>query len=243
MARLAGKVAVITGSSRGIGRGIALKFGREGAKVVVNYQGNREKAEAVVRDIVAEGSDALAVQADMSDVQQIERLMTRAVDHYGKLNILVSNAGIELFKALAEVTVEDFDHLFAINTRGQFFAAQQAAKRMEDGGRIIFTSSISVTRGIAGHSLYPASKAAVEIFARNLAVELGPRAITVNAIAPGATTSDMSAAYSSSYSNPSSTLGRLGTPEDIANVVAFLVSEEGSWINGQTIYATGGFGL
>lgn len=134
MARLTGKVVVVTGSSRGIERGLAPKLRREGAKVVVNYQSDLEKAEVVVRNIVAEGGDALAVQADMSDVQQIERLVTRAVDHYGKLNILVRNAGVELFKALAEVTVEDFDHPFAINTRGQFFAAQQAAKRMEDGG-------------------------------------------------------------------------------------------------------------
>jgi NAD(P)-dependent dehydrogenase (short-subunit alcohol dehydrogenase family) len=253
MQRLAGKVALITGASRGIGKGIALKFGKEGAKVVVNYSSNQGQAEEVVATIKAEGGEAMAIQANVSDVAQIERMVNEAVAAYGNLDILVSNAGVEHFSSLAESTVEDFDRVFGINTRGQYFAAQQAVKHMNDGGRVLLTSSISVTKGMPGHSFYAGSKAAVEIFARNLAVELGSRGITVNTVAPGATTSDMSAEAGKNYGDPYSTLsvkeqlehntalGRWGTAADIANVMTFLASEEGGWITGQTVYATGGY--
>jgi len=261
MKRLEGKVAIVTGASRGIGRSIALTCAAEGATVVVNYRTQAEQAAEVVNAIQQRGGEALAVQADTSDVAHIAHLVTRTVEQYGKIDILVSNAGIEYFGALEQVTVEDFDRIFAVNTRGQFFAMQQAAQHMHSGGRLICTSSISAGKGMAHHALYAGSKAAMEAIARNLAVELGPRDITVNAIVPGATATDMAIENMDHYSGtgmarPQLTgdagdesvktltpLGGVGTPADIANVVAFLVSDEGRWITGQAIHATGGGGL
>ncbi|GCE22485.1 SDR family NAD(P)-dependent oxidoreductase [Dictyobacter kobayashii] len=252
MNRLAGKVAVVTGSSRGIGRGIAFKLAQEGARVAINYSSKPDDALKVVDEIKRQGGTAIAVQADMSQVEQIEQLMAEVVQKLGKLDILVCNAGIEHFGTLEEVTVEDFDRTFAVNTRGQFFAMQKAAQHMNNGGRMICTSSISASKGFANHAVYGGSKGANESFARNLAVDLGPRGITVNAIAPGATRTDMYEKYADLYADPDSKLsmdeqmkkfsplGRVGTPEDIANVVAFLASDEGGWITGQVIHATGG---
>jgi 3-oxoacyl-[acyl-carrier protein] reductase len=253
MSRLEGKVAIVTGASRGIGKGIAIRLGHEGARVVVNYNHNQGQAEDVVHTIQSNGGEAIALQVNMSDIPQIERMVCQTIEQFGQVDIMVSNAGIELLRSFEETRVEDFDQLFAVNTRGQFFAAQQAATHMKNGGRIVLTSSMSVIKGIAGHALYAASKGAVEVLVRNLAVELGPLGITINAIAPGATVSDMSTRMAAAARDPktglspieqciaATPLGRLGTPEDIAKVVAFLVSEEGSWITGQTIQATGGF--
>lgn len=250
--RLEGKVAVVTGSGRGIGRGIAIKLGKEGAKVVVNYSHSAEQAEEVVKTIQSHGSEAIAIQADVSKVEEIRKLFDETIAKFGQLDILVSNAGIEHFGPFEEVTEEEFDKTFAVNTRGQFFAMQEAAKRMKNGGRLICTSSISASKGFVNHSVYGGSKGAVEAFARNLAVDLGPRGITVNAIAPGATKTDMYDKNAELYRDPNSKLsvdeqmnkfsplGRVGTPEDIGNVVAFLVSDEGGWLTGQTIHATGG---
>ena len=250
--RLAGKVAVVTGSGRGIGRAIAIKLGQEGASVVVNYRKSAEEAEAVVKDIKQQGSEAVAIQADMSQVAEISQLFDKAVDHFGKLEILVSNAGVEHFGKLEEVTPEEFDRTFAVNTRGQFFAMREAAKRMSDGGRIVCMSSISTTHSVHDHAVYGGSKAANEAFARHLALDLGERGITVNAVAPGATKTDMYDKYVDLYSQSDkpieeqmkqlSPLGRAGEPQDIANVIAFLVSDEGGWLTGQTIHATGGMG-
>src|SRR5215469_16029483 len=178
MKRLEGKVAIVTGASRGIGRGIALTLAEEGATVVVTYREQAQRAEAVADAIRQGGGESLVIQADTSDVSHIARLVRQTVEHFG---------------ALDEVTVEDFDHVFAVNTRGQFFAMQQAARHMSRGGRLICTSSMSASKGLARHALYAASKAAVEALARNLAVELGPRGITVNAIVPGPTATDMAA--------------------------------------------------
>src|SRR5215471_2042612 len=180
MKRLEGKVAIVTGASRGIGRGIALTLAEEGATVVVTYREQAQRAEAVADAIRQGGGESLVIQADTSDVSHIARLVRQTVEQYGQLDILVSNAGIEHFSALDEVSVEDFDHVFAVNTRGQFFAMQQAARHMRRGGRLICTSSMSASKGLARHALYGASKAAVEALVRNLAVELGPRGITVN---------------------------------------------------------------
>lgn len=183
MKRLEGKVAIVTGSSSGIGKGIAMKLAQEGAKVVVNYSSSADKAEEVVNDIKKQNGEATAIKADMSLVAEIEQLVARAIEKYGKLDILVSNAGIEHFASFEEVTEQDFDKTFSVNTRGQFFAMQKAAKYMKNGGRLICTSSISASKGFVNHSVYGGSKGAVEAFARNLAVDLGSRGITVNAIA------------------------------------------------------------
>ncbi|BAY48942.1 short-chain dehydrogenase/reductase SDR [Scytonema sp. HK-05] len=229
-----------------------MKLALEGAQVVVNYSSSLGKAEEVVNEIKKQNGEAIAIKADMSDVAQSEQLVALTVEKYGKLDILVSNAGIEHFGPFEEVTQEEFDKTFAVNTRGQFFAMQKAAKQMKNGGRLICTSSISASKGFVNHSVYGGSKGAIEAFARNLAVDLGPRGITVNAIAPGATKTDMYEQNAALYRDPDSKLsvdqqmkkfsplGRVGTPEDIANVVAFLASDEGGWITGQVIHITGG---
>ena len=248
--RLAGKVAVVTGSGRGIGKGVALKLAQEGASVVVNYRKSEDEAKAVVKEIEQQGSKAAAIQADMSKVEDIAQLFDRTIEKFGKLDILVSNAGIEHFGKLEEVTAEEFDRTFAVNTRGQFFAMREAAKRISDGGRIVCMSSISSIHPVPNHAVYGGSKAANESFARHFALDLGDRGITVNAVAPGATKTDMGNKYAKYYSQSDkpieeemkemSPLGRIGKPQDIANVIAFLVSDEGGWLTGQTIHATGG---
>ncbi len=252
MKRLEGKVAIVTGSSSGIGKGIAMKLTLEGAKVVINYSSSADKAEAVVNEIKQQNGEATAIKADMSQVAEIEQLVASSVEKYGQLDIFVSNAGIEHFASFEEVTKQDFDKTFAVNTRGQFFAMQKAVKQMKNGGRVICTSSISASKGFVNHSVYGGSKGAVEAFARNLAVDLGSRGITVNAIAPGATKTEMYEKYADLYRDPDSKLsldeqmkkfsplGRVGTPSDIANVVAFLASDESEWITGQVIHVTGG---
>ena len=248
--RLTEKVAIVTGSGRGIGRAIALKLGKEGAFIVVNYHKSAEEAKAVVDEIQQQGGEAVAIRADMSQVAEINQLFDKAIDYFGKLDILVSNAGIEHFGKLEEVTPEEFDRTFAVNTRGQFFAMREAAKRISDGGRIVCMSSVSTTHAVPNHAVYAGSKAANEAFARHLALDLGVRGITVNAVAPGATKTDMYDKYVNFYSQSDepideqmkqlSPLGRAGVPQDIANVITFLVSDEGGWLTGQTIHATGG---
>jgi NAD(P)-dependent dehydrogenase (short-subunit alcohol dehydrogenase family) len=252
MNRFAGKVALVTGASRGIGRGIALRLAQEGASLAISYTAHPEQAGETEGDIKRHGVDALAVQADSSDVSQIEDLVKQVVDHYGKLDMLVSNAGIEYFGALEEVRQQDFDRVFAVNTRGQFFVVQQAVKHMRAGGRIVCSSSVSATLPFARHALYAGSKAAVEAMVKTLSLELGPRGITINAIAPGGVETDMAARYGQEYQNPalhlsgeewikiSTAMGRPGTPEDIAALVAFLVSDEAAWITGQTFHIDGG---
>lgn len=252
MLRLQNKVALVTGASRGIGNGIAKKLAQEGARVAINYGSNAEQARKAVAEIKQAGGEAMALQADVSQISEIERFVSQVVEQYGKLDIAVSNAGVEYFKALDDVTPDEFDHIFAVNTRGQFFVMQQAARHMEAGGRLVCLSSVSAHHGFRNHAVYAGSKAAIEGFVCNLAVELGNRGITVNAIAPGATKTDMASKFGDFYRDPDSQLsldeqmmrlsplGRWGTPQDIANVVAFLVSDEGGWLTGQVIHVTGG---
>lgn len=261
MKPLEGKNAVVTGASRGIGRAIALKLARQGANVAVNYNSNREQADEVVRALEAEGVAGVAIQANTGEVADVERLMQEAVDRLGApLDVVVSNAGIEHFGAFDEVTQEEWDRTFAVNTRGQFFVMQQGAKHMNDGGRIVCTSSISARKPFRRHALYSASKAAVEALALNLALELGPRGITVNAIAPGGVQTDMATAHGRAYTGDFSNrpwsdderaafaerlkaftpMGRGAVPEDIADAVSLLVSNEAHWITGQTLVASGG---
>ncbi|MDF3288109.1 glucose 1-dehydrogenase [Streptomyces silvisoli] len=251
--KLSGKAALVTGASRGIGKATAVRLAQDGASVAVNYRGNARGAEELVRELKAQGAEAAAFQADVSDVAQTTRLVDLAADAFGGLDILVSNAGVEHFAPLAEITPEDFDRIFAINTRGQLFAVQQAVRYMGDGGRIVLTSSVSATRSVFHHTLYAASKAAVSSMVLNLAAELGQRGITINAIAPGGTATDMASTHAASYKPPPLdvsmetwvklyvALGRLARPEEIAAVTAFLVSDDASYITGRTIQADGGF--
>jgi 3-oxoacyl-[acyl-carrier protein] reductase len=239
-----GTRAVVTGGSRGIGRAEAIALARAGARVVVGYGSSAEAAAAVVAEIAAVGGEAHAVQADMADPDAVVALMDAAAELLGGIDVLVSNAGVEHFGALGSVTAAEFDATFAVNTRGQFLAAQAAQAHMGEGGRIVLTSSISATMAVPGHAIYAGSKAAVEAMVRCLALDLVRRGITVNAIAPGGTTSDMSAENGPHYANDltaiSWPMGRYGEPEDITPTVLFLASRDSAWITGQTLRVSGG---
>jgi len=254
---LAGKVALITGSGRGIGKGMALELATRGASVVINYAKSADKANEVVKEIIKLGSKAIAIKADVSKPDEIFKMFEQAVAHFGKLDIVISNSGTEVWAKEEDVTVEDFDYIFNINCRGQFFVAQQGLKYLGQGGRIILMSSIAASMsGIPNHALYAGSKAAIEGFTRSFAVDCGEKGITVNAIAPGGIKTDMYDANSWHYvpggyagmpievidqglarMNP---LKRVGVPADIAKAVSLLVSPESEWINGQVIRLSGG---
>ena len=244
MASLAGKVAIVTGASRGIGRAIALRLSQEGASVVVNYARGAEQAKEVVSAIEAAGGKALAVQADVSKTAEIRDLFDRTQETYSQVDILVNNAGVILYKPLAEVTEAEFDNLFAINVKGTFFACQEAAKRMAEGGRIVNFSSSTTAMLLPTYGAYVATKGAVEQLTRSLAKELGDRQITVNVISPGPTDTELftvgKTAEQIQRFTQMTALGRLGKVEDIADVTAFLCSEQARWITGQNIRVNGG---
>ncbi|MEG4217362.1 SDR family oxidoreductase [Microcoleus sp. Pol14C6] len=244
MASLAGKVAIVTGASRGIGRAIALRLSEEGASVVVNYARGSEQAKEVVSAIEAAGGKALAVQADVSKTAEIRDLFDRTLETYAQVDILVNNAGTMINKPVAEVTEAEFDNLFAINVKGTFFACQEAAKRMAEGGRIVNFSSSTTVMLLPTYGAYVATKGAVEQLTRSLAKELGDRQITVNVISPGPTDTELfnvgKTAEQIQRFTQMAALGRLGKVEDIADVTAFLCSEEARWITGQNIRVNGG---
>jgi len=242
MASLAGKVAVVTGSSRGIGRAIAQRLGRDGAAIVVNYTKNADEAHEVVAHIEEAGGQAAADQADIGKVEDVRRLFENAEDRFGGVDIVVNNAGVSVFKPHTEVSEEEFDRVFNIVARGTFFALQEAAKRVREGGRIVNISSGGTVTSGPGAGLYLGGKAAVEQFGMALAKELGPRGVTVNNVLPGMTRTDglimpKDAIEQAVAMTP---LGRLGEPEDVASVVAFLVGEDGHWMTGQNVRAGGG---
>lgn len=190
--RLDGKVALVTGAGRGIGAAMAVELGRCGAKVIVNYVKSSGPAGTVVQEIKSLGSDAVAIQADVSQVSQIVRLFDEAVKVFGGLDIVCSNSGVVSFGHLSEVTEEEFDRVFNTNTRGQFFVAREAYKHLNPRGRIIMMSSNTATSfTVPKHSLYSASKGAINTFVRCLAKDCGDKKITVNAVAPGGTVTDM----------------------------------------------------
>lgn len=245
---LAGKVALVTGAGRGIGAGVAEELAKKGAAVAVNYSSSRPSAEEVVKAIKSHGSSAAAFQADLTNLSDIENLFRNVVKHFGRLDIVVSNSGREMFKPLGDITLEDFNTVFDLNTRAQFFVAKNAYEHLHEGGTLILMSSIAAGIGIPGHALYAGSKSAVEGFARCFAADFGTKKCTVNAIAPAGIKSDMWAANSWRYApgcNKASSiedieaalangspLKRCGVPADIGRVVAFLASPGGEWING-----------
>ncbi|OTA99247.1 hypothetical protein M426DRAFT_27707 [Hypoxylon sp. CI-4A] len=259
---LQGKVAVVTGSSRGIGKGVAIELARRGAKVTVNYANSASAATSVVKEIEALGSKAIAVKADVTQQSDIEQLFEKTIEAFGRVDIVASNSGIESFERAVDVTPERFDHVFSINTRAQFFVAVAAYRYMtrsgsQNGGRIILTSSIAARiMGVKDHALYAASKSAVEGITRSLATDFGPKGITVNAIAPGGVKSDMFAEAAINYIPGADRtwsaerietamagacpLGRVCLPEDIGKIVAWLGSDDSGWITGQVILASGG---
>jgi tetrahydroxynaphthalene reductase len=254
--RLDGKVALITGSSRGMGRQNALELASRGADIVVNYSSSAPAAEAIVKSIEAMGRQAIAIRADISQPDAIADLFLKAYEHFKHIDIVVSNSGVESFGHISEITPQEFDRVFSVNTRGQLLVAQQAYKYLTPGGKLVMLSSISAqAKTIKNHALYSGSKAAVEAFVRCLAQDMGDKKITVNCLAPGGVKTDMYAEAARKYMPGSedwsdekveeavshfSPLGRVGVPEDISRVLAFLVSEDGSWMNGQVLTVGGG---
>ncbi|MFG3621465.1 glucose 1-dehydrogenase [Nocardia sp. NPDC047654] len=237
-------VAIVTGGSRGIGRAIARRLGARGASVVVNYQSNRSAAEHVAGAIESSGGQALTVRADVADAAGPRRLFDAAEERFGGVDIFVNNAGSARFGSIAEATDEDFELMFAVNTKATFVALREAANRLRDNGRIVVVSSGATLTHRPGSGVFGASKAAVEQLVRVLAGELAPRGITANSVLPGAVRTDALAAARGIGSMreivQSIPLGRLGEPDDIADVVDFLASDAARWITGASVPAGGG---
>ena len=239
---LEGQVAIVTGASRGIGRAIAERLGREGAKIVLTYAGNGDQAQEAVRAIESGGSQAMALASDVRDLDQIRSLFETVVERFGAVNILVNNAaGKNIFKPNAEMTPEEYDSMFSI-TRGVYFMLQEAAKIMPNGGKIVNISTSGTSQAMAGGGAYIGCKAAIEQFSNCLAKELGARGISVNTLAPGLTdtggvTLDEQTIKAMIAQTP---MGRLGQPLDVANAVYLLVSPDAGWVTGQNLRANGG---
>lgn len=242
---LAGKVALVTGASRGIGKAIACKLAREGAKVIINYNGSKEKAEAVKSEIEAAGGQAEVYQCDVSDYTACETFIQTVIKEEGSLDILVNNAGITKDGLLMKMSEEDFDKVLDTNLKGAFNTIRFASRQMlrQKGGRIINMSSIVGVSGNAGQANYAASKAGVIGLTKAAARELASRGITVNAIAPGFIETDMTDVLSDKVKEASEAqipLGHFGKPEDVAAAAAFLASEEAGYITGQVLHVDGG---
>jgi 3-oxoacyl-[acyl-carrier protein] reductase len=242
MVGLRGKNALITGASRGIGRAIALRLGEEGAHVAVNYATNVEAADAVVRALRARGNHAVALQADMSRPDDVADLFDRAEAALGQLDIVVNNAGAVTFGPIAEASLAEFEQVLALNALGNFRSLQEAARRIRAGGRIINISTGGTVVPSAGAGLYAASKAALEQLSAALAKELGARQITVNVVLPGLTQTDGLVMDPETVAQmvAMTPLGRVGEPDDVAAVVAFLASDDARWLTGQSLRAAGG---
>ncbi len=242
---LASKVAIVTGASRGIGQAIAETLAASGAHVVINYARNKGSAEDIVHRIQQNGGQALAVQADVSKVADLETLFQAAIEQFGHVDILINNAGVMTTKPIEQITEQDFDREFATNVKGTYFACQMAARHMQAGGRIINFSSSVLGQMMPNYSLYAGTKGAVEQITRQLAKEFSSKQITINAIAPGPVDTELFTIGKSEAQIETITrmigFGRLGEPEDIARVVVLLASEEAGWITGQVLRANGGY--
>ena len=248
MGKLDNKVAVVTGASKGIGAGIALRLAADGAKVVVNYSRSAEPAEKLVAEIKGAGGTALAVQADMSKPADITRLFAETKDKFGPADILVNNAGVYAMGALAEITPESIDWHYDLNVKGLILATQAAARTMPEGGVVVNISSGAGKTPMPGMAVYSSTKGAVDVLTRGLALELGPRKIRVVGIAPGMTTTEGTADFGADkamidFVISRTPLGRVGVPADIADAVSFVVSDEGRWITGETLQVGGGLTL
>lgn len=242
---LDGKVALVTGASRGIGRAIALKLAAEGAKVAINYAGNTAKAEEVKAEIEKNGGEAILVQADVADSAAVETMVNTVVEKFGQIDILVNNAGITRDGLMMRMKDEDFDAVINTNLKGVFYCTKLVSKLMmkKRSGRIINMASVVGLMGNAGQTNYAAAKAGVIGFSKSAAKELAARGITVNMVAPGFIDTDMTATMTDKAKEMTLTgipLNRMGTPEDVANAVAFLVSDNASYITGQVINVDGG---
>ena len=247
MAGLTGKTAFVTGGGRGIGVAIAQRLAADGAEVGINYFRSADGAQAVADGIIADGGKAFIVQGDVAQLEDIDRMVAEIGDKVGGVDILVNNAGRGSGRAdstLAGLSVADYDETFALNARGLFFMTQRMLPLLRDGGRIINFSSTATMARVGGLSAYAGSKAAVEAFTRIWAAELAPRRITVNAILPGMIDTDLitngmgeEAKVRAAKHHP---WGRIGQPDDMADIVSFLAGNDSRWVNGQTMVATGG---
>ncbi|MFH7003880.1 SDR family oxidoreductase [Flavobacterium bizetiae] len=244
METLNGKVVLVTGASRGIGATIANQIAEAGAKVIVNYSGNKEAADKVVEQIIAKGGDAIAVQADVSKTDEVKNLFDIAIAHFGKIDVLVNNAGIMITKLIKDTTDEDFSRQFDINVKGTFNTMREAATRLENNGSIInFSTSVNRIM-LPSYATYVATKAAVEQLTRVFSKEVGSKGINVNSVSPGPTNTEL-------FTNGKpqevidrlaslSAFNRLGEPDDIAKIVVFLASDNAKWITAQNIGVNGG---
>jgi 3-oxoacyl-[acyl-carrier protein] reductase len=244
--KLAGKVAVVTGASKGIGAEIAAHLAGEGASVVVNYSSSKDGADKVVARITAKGGKAVAVHANVSNPADVPKLFAETKKAFGKVDILVNNAGIYEFGALNEINPEHFHKQFNLNVLGLLLATQEAVKLMGDEGSIINISSVVSTGRIPGASVYSGTKGAVDAITRSLAAELGPRKIRVNTINPGMVQTEGTHAAGIEGSDmqkqtiATTPLGRIGQPQDIAPAVAYLAGPDSSWVTGESFFLSGG---
>ncbi|WP_202820864.1 SDR family oxidoreductase [Rhizorhabdus dicambivorans] len=241
---MSGKAALVTGASRGIGRGIAERLGRDGATVAIHYGRDAKAAEETVAAIKAAGGQAFPVQADLSSMADIKAMFAALDARDAKVDILVNNAATLISAHIQDTTEEMFEQVVSTNLRGTYFVTKYAIERMGKGGRIINLSSNCTRVAYPEVSVYGLTKAGIENMALGLAQQLGARGITVNTVVPGIVDTDMNASWLSedtkAYVHGLTALGRLGSVEEIANVVAFLASEQASWVTAQTIEASGG---
>jgi glucose 1-dehydrogenase len=248
MAVLEGRVGLVTGSSRGIGRAIALRLARAGADIVVHYRGSADAAQAAIAEIEALGRRAHPIQADVSRVPEVQRLVSEVIAHFGKVDLLVNNAGMELHSPFWDVSEEDYDRVLDVNLKGAFFTTQAVVRHLRQTrrpGKIINISSIHEDLPFPNFTPYAASKGGLRMLTRTLAVELRGTGITVNAIAPGAIETDINRELLRQPEKLDQLLseiplGRLGKPEDVAAIAAFLASPDADYVNGATYFVDGG---
>ncbi|MBB3392869.1 3-oxoacyl-[acyl-carrier protein] reductase [Rhizobium sp. BK275] len=247
MSKLAGKVAVVTGASKGIGAAIARALAAEGAKVVVNYASSKAGADAVVETITAAGGKAIAVQGDVSKAEQAQGLIDAAIKEFGRLDVLVNNSGVYEFGAIDEITEEHYHRQFNVNVLGLLLTTQAAVKHIGEGGSIINISSVVTSMAPPATAVYAGTKGAVDAINSVLANELGPRKIRVNAILPGIIETEGTHSIGVIGSDLEHTtvaqtpLGRIGQPDDIARIAVFLASDDAGWLTGERLTAAGGF--
>lgn len=244
MKSLQGKVALVTGASRGIGAEIALALARVGAKVVVNYVQNQSAADNVCAEILKHHGECIAVQANVSDPAAVKMLFAQSISHFGSIDLLINNAGILLFKEITNIQDDEFDRIIDINFKSVFYALREASTKISDNGRVVTISSTVTRMMLPKYGAYAATKAAVEQLTRTFAREIGTRGITANIVSPGPVDTELfrvgKTIQDIERMSAMAALGRLGKVDDIAQVVLFLVSDEARWINGQNIAINGG---